>query len=265
MANFPVLTPNSRTFTPGTRPHSNLRSFSGLTTRVRQSNIFVNQRLRLAFVALSEAEMLSIRSHYIGQQGPFLSFSLPTEILAGTDSPSAFVGTGYTWAYADPPTVSDLGRHIYAVSVELVSVAPVGTNVSGAEWAVTISVETGGATGSAETAPGSWTVNTGFEGGIGAGPNDVFIPVTSFGTEANPPTQSGPGVEIFTPSTALSLASASPVVATVVVIPVTTIALNLQALAPASPSDSTGNYFSDMSLQIWGWERIAYIDWWGSD
>jgi hypothetical protein len=77
MATFPTLTPSSRTFTPGRHPHSEIPTLNGLQTRVRTSNVILEQRLRLTFIGLTEAQMLSIRTHYVGQQGRFLSFRHP--------------------------------------------------------------------------------------------------------------------------------------------------------------------------------------------
>ena len=142
MATFPSLTPSSRTFTPGRHPHSEIGTLSGLQTRVRTSNVILDQLLRLSFAALTEAQMLSIRAHYIGQQGRFLSFAIPNDLLSGTTTPSSFTPTGYSWTYAAPPQISDVACGRYDVSVELATVPPEGANINGAELTVGISFVT---------------------------------------------------------------------------------------------------------------------------
>lgn len=143
MATFPTLTPSSRSFTPGRHPHSEIRTLDGLQSRVRTSNVLLEQRLRLTFVALTETQMLSIRSHYVGQQGRFLSFGIPASLLSGMIAPASFTPTGYSWIYAGPPQVEDIGIQRYTVSVELITIPPEGANINGAEYTVTISLAAG--------------------------------------------------------------------------------------------------------------------------
>jgi hypothetical protein len=109
---------------------------------VRTSNVILDQLLRLSFTALTEAQMLSIRTHYIGQQGRFLSFAIPNDLLSGTTAPASFTPTGYSWTYAAPPQITDVGVQRYDVSVELATVPPEGANINGAEFTVGISFAT---------------------------------------------------------------------------------------------------------------------------
>ena len=143
MATFPTLTPSSRTFTPGRHPHSEIPTLNGLQTRVRTSNVILEQQLRLSFVGLTEAQMLSIRSHYMGQQGRFLSFSIPSSLLSGMTTPAYFTPTGYSWIYGSAPQVEDIpGTQRYTVSIELITVPPEGANINGAEFTVGITFTT---------------------------------------------------------------------------------------------------------------------------
>jgi len=80
--------------------------------------------------------MLSIRAHYNGQQGRFLSFDIPTSLLSGMASPASFTPTGYSWIYADTPQIEDIGLQRYTVSVELVTVPPEGATVNGSDFTV---------------------------------------------------------------------------------------------------------------------------------
>jgi hypothetical protein len=109
---------------------------------VRTSNVILDQLLRLSFAALTEGQMLSIRTHYIGQQGRFLSFAIPNDLLSGTTTPASFTPTGYSWTYAAPPQITDVGVQRYDVSVELATVPPEGANINGAEFTVGISFVT---------------------------------------------------------------------------------------------------------------------------
>jgi hypothetical protein len=169
MATFPTLTPSSRSFTPGLHPHSEIRTLNGLQSRVRTSNVLLEQRLRLTFLALTEAQMLSIRTHYNTQQGRFLSFDIPTSLLSGMTTPASFTPTGYSWIYAAPPSVEDLDRGRYAVTVELTTVPPEGANVSGAELTITLNFAPGVATGTANAPGSSLTMTLSFEGGTATG------------------------------------------------------------------------------------------------
>ena len=144
MAIFPTLTPSSRTFTPGRHPHSEIPTLNGLQVRVMTSNVILEQQLRLTFVGLTEAEMLSIRSHYVGQQGRFLSFAIPSSLLSGMTTPAYFTPTGYSWIYGSAPQVEDIpGTKRYTVNIELVTVPPEGANINGAEFTVSIALAAG--------------------------------------------------------------------------------------------------------------------------
>jgi len=169
MANFPSLKPATRTFTPGRHPHSEIPTLSGLQTRVRTSNVLLEQRLRLTFAALTETEMLSIRSHYIGQQGRFISFFIPNDLLSGMSTPASFTPTGYSWTYATPPQISDVACGRYDVAVELATVPPEGANINGAEFIVAVSLADGAATGTASTTGFDLTVTASLEDGEATG------------------------------------------------------------------------------------------------
>ena len=149
MATFPALKPSTRTFTPGERPHSQIRTMDGGQSRVRQSNVLVNQRLRLSFAVLTEAEMLSIRTHYTGQQGRFLSFDIPNDLLSGVTTPADFTPTGYSWVYASTPVIEDTGCSRYNVSLELITVPPEGANLNGSDFTVAVTLAAGAAGGGA--------------------------------------------------------------------------------------------------------------------
>ena len=171
MATFPTLTPSSRTFTPGRHPHSEIPTLNGLQVRVMTSNVIIEQQLRLTFTGLTEAQMLSIRSHYIGQQGRFFSFDIPSSLLSGMATPGYFTPTGYSWIYGSAPQVEDIpGTQRYTVSVELVTIPPEGANVNGADVTVAALIQ-GGVVANNASAGFSLTVTTSIESGVVADSN----------------------------------------------------------------------------------------------
>jgi len=145
MAVFPALTPSSRTFTPGQYPYALTAGLSGNESRVRESAAMTSSQLRLAFSAITEAQMLSILSHYQGQLGAFYAFSLPADLWSGMATASAFTLTDYSWRYAEPPSVSDLPCGNHNVDIELVSVTPESSVADGLRLIVTASLAAGAA------------------------------------------------------------------------------------------------------------------------
>jgi len=191
MATFPTLTPSSRTFTPGRHPHSEIPTLNGLQTRVRTSNVILEQRLRLTFVALTEAEMLSIRTHYVGQQGRFISFFIPSSLLSGMTTPANFTPNGYSWIYGSPPQVEDIpGTQRYTVSIELVTVPPEGSNVNGAEFTVSVTLAAGAVVTSTEQAGADLTVVASIVAGVVADNSsagfELSVPITLTAGAASP-------------------------------------------------------------------------------
>ena len=179
MATFPTLTPSSRTFTPGRHPHSEIPTLNGLQTRVRTSNVILEQRLRLTFVALTEAQMLSIRTHYNTQQGRFLSFSIPDSLLSGMTTPANFTPTGYSWIYGSAPQIEDIpGVQRYTASIELVTVPPEGANVNGAEFTVSIALAAGAALSTVNVTGFDLTVAASIEGGVVADNSSAGLDMT---------------------------------------------------------------------------------------
>ena len=216
MATFPTLTPSSRTFTPGRHPHSEIPTLNGLQSRVRTSNVILDQQLRLTFLGLTEAEMLSIRSHYVGQRGRFLSFTIPDSLLSGMTTPGYFTPAGYSWIYAKSPQVVDIPcaqRH--DVSIELVTVPPEGANVSGFNLTVTTSLLAGLVSGDlGASAPGAaLTVAVSLAPGAVGGELGASVPgfdltiTASFAAGAADTVTSAPGAAL---TVTASLAAGAP-------------------------------------------------------
>jgi hypothetical protein len=146
MATFPSLTPATRAFTPGEYPHTPFTTYNGLQNRVRHSNVMLSSSVRLSFIALAEADMLSILSHYQGQFGSFESFTLPSSIWSGVTTISDYQLTDYRWRYTESPAVDDAYCGLYNVELALETVPPEGKFASGAELAVIITLDFGSAT-----------------------------------------------------------------------------------------------------------------------
>ena len=146
MATFPTLTPSSRSYTAGEYPHTPFNTYNGLQNRVRHSNVMLSSSLRLSFVALTEADMLSILSHYQGQFGGFESFLLPSSIWNGVTTISDYELTDYRWRYTEAPTVDDAYCSLYNVELALETVPPDGAVVNGLDIPIIISLAAGAVT-----------------------------------------------------------------------------------------------------------------------
>jgi hypothetical protein len=151
MSIFPALVPSTRTYSPGEFPHTPHPLLSGSEIRVRHSNTVLGVRLRLTFQAASSADILAVRNHYNGRRGGFLPFAIPDELLSGVETPADFTPAGHQWKYASRPRVVDVpiagttptNRH--DLVVELVTVPPENTIVSGARITVRATVRGGSA------------------------------------------------------------------------------------------------------------------------
>ena len=144
MTAFPTLIPSGRTFTPGIYPHTPFRAMSGKQGFVRNSNVMTSSQLRLTFAAITEAQMLSILTHYQGQRGTFISFPLPSAIWSGVSSVSDYQLAGYGWRYIDPPNVTDaMCANAYDVELTLETVPPEGTALLGLDYLVSVTLSAG--------------------------------------------------------------------------------------------------------------------------
>lgn len=119
MADFPALTPQARTYTPGAFAALSTDTMSGNHVTVRRNNAAVDHRLTLTFVSGTVDDHNDIYNHYI-TQNRFQPFDLPASVLSGSDLTFA---AGYQFIYAAPPEVTyDPG--VITVSVELQLIPP---------------------------------------------------------------------------------------------------------------------------------------------
>lgn len=119
MADFPTLTPQARTFTPGAFAVLSADTLSGEKVSVRRNNAATDYLLTLTFISDSVENQNKIFNHF-ASQNRFQPFDLPSGVLAnsGLSFPS-----GYQWIYRDSPQVTYEPSTI-TVSVELELVAP---------------------------------------------------------------------------------------------------------------------------------------------
>lgn len=122
MATFPALKPNARTLDLGNYPQLEYVGTSGVSTRFLQGTLRVTQRLVLVYNSLAEADINSIYTHYDGQQGTLIPFTLPAAVWAGYDS-VPISAVDYEWRYAGPLTIDTSGFNRFTVTVELESVS----------------------------------------------------------------------------------------------------------------------------------------------
>tara|TARA_A100001201_G_scaffold140463_1_gene133600 strand:- start:200 stop:697 length:498 start_codon:yes stop_codon:yes gene_type:complete len=115
---FPSLTPSVRVFSPGVLPVVEKVAASGAFSGFRRGNRTKNQTLSLTFNNLTEANVNSIKDHYIDRNGTFDIFFLNAAVWSGYTTPPAPV-VGVAWRYATAPVISDgiFGR--WSVEVEL--------------------------------------------------------------------------------------------------------------------------------------------------
>ena len=123
MAAFPDLRPSARSWTAGQRPISTFTSMGGTETRVLHANRATSQGMTLAFSNVSDAVAKQVTDHYEGQMGSFLTFELPSGVMAGWSNGADAKPSANGWRYAGPPQLDFVAPGIVAVSVSLVGVS----------------------------------------------------------------------------------------------------------------------------------------------
>lgn len=119
MSDFPSLTPQTRTYTPGSYAAIRTATLSGNQVSVRRNNAAVDHRLSLTFISSTLSDQKSIFDHY-AINNRFQAFDLPSSVLLGS---SLSFPAGYQWIYAAAPQVTYSPGRV-EVSVELQLVAP---------------------------------------------------------------------------------------------------------------------------------------------
>ncbi len=119
MADFPTLTPATRTYTPGSYAVLTSETLSGNQVSVRRTSSATNYRLSMTFTSLSLNDSNTIFGHY-AVHNRFQGFDLPSSV---TDGGGLSFPTNYQWIYASQPEVNFSSGNV-EVTVELELVAP---------------------------------------------------------------------------------------------------------------------------------------------
>lgn len=241
-------------------------------------------QLRLEFTALSESEVTSIIAHYKGQFGSFDSFDLPASVWNETSSPSHYQLTSYLWRYIESPRVNNLNKGYYDVSLVFETTPPDAAIISGQELIVAYSGTTGtayAANGLAQVLtisliPGSFIIPGGvitlaltIDGGVGAASNGAQLSAGATLTAGEAFAASGADKTISIQFTAGVVQTDDQWISMYYDFEpfpyedATGIFLDWNPPLSAPPV-APSSYFADMSSQMFGWEGLAYIEWWGN-
>ncbi len=99
MTDFPSLTPETRTYTPGSFAVYRTGTLSGNQITVRRNNAATNYLLSLTFVSSTTSLQSTIFNHYAVHHR-FQPFDLPSSI---TDGGGFSLPAHYQWIYAGQP------------------------------------------------------------------------------------------------------------------------------------------------------------------
>lgn len=111
---YPTLVPNSIDFDLGQMNISEQRTISSGPIRFRHSLRTTGYDLQLTYNALTQAQVESLRSHYISVDGTFSEFTVPESIWGGL----TVAASTSTYKYNGPPEEIHTGLH-YQVQVRL--------------------------------------------------------------------------------------------------------------------------------------------------
>lgn len=123
MANFPAITPTSRSFKPGVYPQKSYRALNGVVTKRTFGNSPYSAELELRFDNIPDNSAIAIIYHYKTQTAANQRFRLSANITGGMNTTLTDLVTsiddGLLWEYAGPPTVDSVHPGRSSVSVSL--------------------------------------------------------------------------------------------------------------------------------------------------
>jgi hypothetical protein len=99
VADFPAIEPTGRAYDFGTYAMSATGSLSGSSVRFNHSSTMIGARLTLTFADMPDAELETLRAHFRGQNGGFVSFLLPAIIWQGHTDPEFLAPATDRWIY----------------------------------------------------------------------------------------------------------------------------------------------------------------------
>lgn len=124
VAAFPSIAPTSRVWVPGAQPINTFTALSGYEARVLLGPNAIGASLSLGFQNKVESVILQITDHFVLAQGSYDYFSLPIDLFAGMTNYTRIALTGYSWRYANAPSVEWVSPGIGNVSVSLLAIRP---------------------------------------------------------------------------------------------------------------------------------------------
>ena len=121
MANFPNLTPTTRSYSSGFTPITKHMSIGGYETRIVTGSQIVQEQLQMEFQNLQANTAQQIVDHYDAQNGEAKTFKLQSANFAGWEQMIAKWGQ-LDWRYSGPVRTTQEFNGRINVSVQLVSV-----------------------------------------------------------------------------------------------------------------------------------------------
>ena len=121
MANFPNLTPTTRSYSSGFMPVTKHLAINGYETRIVTGSQIAQQRLEMAFDNVATSVGQQIVDHYFNQRGEADTFKLQSATSIGWEEMRENWGQ-LTWRYAEPVKTEQTVNGRISVSVQLVSV-----------------------------------------------------------------------------------------------------------------------------------------------
>lgn len=127
MADFPAIEPTGRAYDFGSYAMSANGSLSGASVRFNHSTTMIGAKLALTFADMPDAELETLRAHFRGQDGGFVSFRLPAIIWRGHTDPEFLAPATDRWIYdgeldegeAKPGGFYDVSVNLRHVGAEL--------------------------------------------------------------------------------------------------------------------------------------------------
>jgi hypothetical protein len=121
---FPVLTPTSREFAPGSWPVKTYNSQSGAEVRILYGSQRTNAKLSLGYDNITDANAQAFLDDYASQYGTLRTFTLPTAVRNGWGGSGSSIDAppGTAWRYESEPQVRNVRPGRSSVTVNLVAV-----------------------------------------------------------------------------------------------------------------------------------------------
>lgn len=124
MADFPAITPSSRTFKPGVYPQRSYRSLNGAVVKRTFGNSPYSAVMELSFDNISDFTVIAIIDHYNNQTAANARFKLSSNVTAGLYWRLADQATAkdynLRWEYKEPPEIQSVRPNVSNVRVSLV-------------------------------------------------------------------------------------------------------------------------------------------------